>query len=236
MHGRRPFRPCGLRRAARKGSRTSGSCPGFMADRPRRFPARSRRRPTPRRRRSATASPGQRAICFAARAYPRSGPRGQADDASGSVSVPGWCARAHREGDDGDRGRKADRAAAPRHRVVDARGVARIVEDHAGLRAQIEELTALRVAGHPEPNAVGNAPEPFASSMNGTAPASGSFPPEASRPSGMRGSAPCRTSSSSLHLRSPTVNISIAPASPGGSARRSCSRWGRPPAAAAPAR
>jgi transcriptional regulator len=49
--------------------------------------------------------------------------------------------------------------------IVEARGVARIVEDAAWLRAQIEALTALREAGRAEPWAVGDAPEPFVGAM-----------------------------------------------------------------------
>jgi transcriptional regulator len=49
--------------------------------------------------------------------------------------------------------------------VVEARGVARIVEDADWLRAQIEALTALREAGRAEPWAVGDAPEPFVGAM-----------------------------------------------------------------------
>jgi transcriptional regulator len=49
--------------------------------------------------------------------------------------------------------------------IVEARGVARIVEDEAWLRAQIAALTRLREAGRAEPWAVGDAPDGFVGAM-----------------------------------------------------------------------
>jgi len=45
--------------------------------------------------------------------------------------------------------------------VVEARGQARIIEDLDWLRQQIDDLTALRETGRPEPWAVTDAPAPF---------------------------------------------------------------------------
>jgi transcriptional regulator len=49
--------------------------------------------------------------------------------------------------------------------IVEARGTARIVEDEAWLRRQIDDLTALRESGRPDPWAVTDAPEPFVGAM-----------------------------------------------------------------------
>jgi transcriptional regulator len=49
--------------------------------------------------------------------------------------------------------------------IVEARGRARIVEDEAWLRRQIDDLTALRETGRPDPWAVSDAPAPFVGAM-----------------------------------------------------------------------
>ena len=49
--------------------------------------------------------------------------------------------------------------------LVEARGQARVIEDEAWLRAQIEALTRLRESGRAEPWAVDDAPAPFVGAM-----------------------------------------------------------------------
>jgi transcriptional regulator len=49
--------------------------------------------------------------------------------------------------------------------IVEARGTARVIEDEAWLRAQIDALTVLREAGRADPWAVGDAPAPFVGAL-----------------------------------------------------------------------
>jgi transcriptional regulator len=49
--------------------------------------------------------------------------------------------------------------------MVQARGVARVIEDEAWLRRQIAALTQSQESGRPAPWAVGDAPEDFVAAM-----------------------------------------------------------------------